>query len=222
MSFQVDYDAAINFSDNSDVEDCFEPQVEVTESLEDSKIGAGQTQALRSSQEEEDELTDISNQKRSCQGLDETADCIEIHQDTEDDDDEKPLSSLATVVKSEDGQTEFQMENDDYDDDMDNDSLDGDNELEEGEIPMMDNGVDNRDDNDIGKFLLNLGFIPKRLLLFCVANDSSVDTSDEEYLPQKSVNSSPNGKRRGRPRIHPPKPRGTGRRGRPLGNVFQH
>lgn len=157
MLFQVDYDAAINFSDNSDVEDCFEPQVEVTESLEDSKIGAGQSETLRSN--EEDELTNISNQKRSCQELDETADCIEIRQDTEDDDDEKPLSSLTTVVKSEDGQTEFQMENDDYDDDMDNDSLDGDNELEEGEIPMMDpmdNGVDNRDDNDIGLILVFL------------------------------------------------------------------
>lgn len=123
----------------------------MTESLEDSKIGAGQTDDVLRSSQEEDELTDISNQKRSCQELDETVDCIEIRQDTEDDDDEKPLSSLATVVKCEDAQSEFQMDNDDYDDDMDNtDSLDGDNELEEGEIPMMD-PMDNGVDNDIGK-----------------------------------------------------------------------
>ncbi|XP_060518056.1 zinc finger protein 234-like isoform X2 [Cylas formicarius] len=36
--FQVDFDENADFSDHSDIEDCFEPQIEVTENIEETKI----------------------------------------------------------------------------------------------------------------------------------------------------------------------------------------
>ncbi|XP_019773306.1 zinc finger protein 814 isoform X2 [Dendroctonus ponderosae] len=190
--FEVDYDAAIAFSDNSDVEDCFEPQVEVTETLGEAKIGDND----EFSENSKDPIQDPDGQKQD-------QECIEIRQDAEDEDDEKPLSSIAAMVKSEEGQLMLREGNDEDDDDdcdMDQSDMDHEDELEEGEIVLgssMGNDFENYEDN---------------------GNDSSVDSSDEEYLPKKPAQASPNGKRRGRPRIHPPKPKSTGRRGRPLGS----
>ncbi|XP_066156227.1 zinc finger protein 420-like [Euwallacea fornicatus] len=205
--FEVDYDATINFSDSSDVEDCFEPQVEVMESMDESKIEDRRSMSPGQepgNQESESIIADLPNKKQQKNTDEDTPECIEIRQDVEDEDDEKPLSSLAALVKSEDNQVDFHMEHDDddEDDDMDfNDSTEIDNEYEEGEIPI-ESTLEADTDN------------------YCndTAVDSSIDTSDDEYLPQKPAQTSPGGKRRGRPRIHPPKPKGTGRRGRPLGS----
>lgn len=96
------------------------------------------------------------------------SECIEIRQDLDDEDDEKPLAALAAIVKSEENQIEFHLENDEEDDDdMDNnDSLDHDmNELEEGEIPVGHNQFENYNENDNGMFIYFISCI-NILLLF--------------------------------------------------------
>lgn len=98
------------------------------------------------------------------------SECIEIRQDLDDDDDEKPLAALAAIVKSEENQIEFHVDEED-DDDMDNnDSLDHDmNELEEGEIPVGHNQFEHYNENDNGVFIYFISCI-NILLLFIRCN----------------------------------------------------
>ncbi|XP_076269599.1 uncharacterized protein LOC143202184 isoform X3 [Rhynchophorus ferrugineus] len=179
--FEVDYDANLTFSDNSDVEDCFEPQVEVTESLESKLDMANDATSVAMQSITENTSIEDSALDKNEQLQNDTPTCIDISQDLEDtENDEKPLAELAALVKSEE-KIEYQVQEDDDDNDHD-----------------TGNDNDNNDD----------------------ARDSSVDSSDEEYLPKKVVQTPPNGKRRGRPRKYPPKPKVPGRRrGRPLGSA---
>lgn len=202
--FQVDYDANITFSDNSDVEDCFEPQVEVTESVTDAKIDTiddGGVTSIIDDSSSQDSVADSS--RKSKEALQDSNECIEIQQD-QDDEDEKPLAELAAIVKSEEAAVEFHVENDE---DNENDIVINENDLDVSanntndynDFEHFENDNDNDNDN---------------------ANDSTGESSDEEYLPQKTPQTTPSGKRRrGRPRIHPPKPKGLGRRGRPPGST---
>lgn len=87
------------------------------------------------------------------EGQKQDQECIEIRQDGEDEDDEKPLSSIAAMVKSEEGQLMLRVGNDEEDDDdcdMDQSDMDHEDELEEGEIVLgssMGNDLENYEDN---------------------------------------------------------------------------
>lgn len=182
--FEVDYDATITFSDGSDLEDCFEPHVEVTETMEEDKIEGTEEDMDGNVQVYETNTQDSTGEgDKYILEADNNTDTVDICDDIDMDDnenDEKPLAELVALVKAEQ-KIEYVREPDN-DEDYEPDIIDTTNDVIEG-------------------------------------RDSSLDSSDEEYVPLKPKQPSPNGKKRGRPRKHPPKVRVPGRRGRPPGST---
>ncbi|XP_050306527.1 zinc finger protein 652-B-like [Anthonomus grandis grandis] len=209
--FEVDYDASVNFSDNSDLEDCFEPQVEVTESAGDAKLEEAKDVGVVEINEEKLQDTGFSDS----QAEDVEEECIEIRQemdeDDEEEDDEKPLATLAGIVKAEsnDNKILLLVEENERGDYNDTTIMDVARETEVENEDLGGDGIPVEAAIDSGEFDNFESYDQENA-------DSSQESSDEEYKPP--VQTSPNGKRRGRPRIHPPKPKGTGKRGRPVGS----